>query len=145
MFGLLAIPIGLYVATRFAAFAADEADRRWIPLLALPIPRHRFVLAEITVTSVASLSLGAAGSALGWVPRAVAVFGALPVVGGFLLNVVLQSVEAPSWLTYLTPFGHLASVPAEPPNWCAIAILLVTAGLLVLAGLVGYSRRDLTT
>ncbi|MGY6651405.1 ABC transporter permease [Amycolatopsis sp. TRM77291] len=184
MFGLLAIPAGLYGATRIAAFAADEADRRWTPLLALPIPRHRFALAEITVSvvallallaaaglslwtgatiaaaplglvaaltgawnaaPVALLSLGAAVFALGWAPRAVAVLGALPVVGGFLLNVVLQSVEAPPWLTYLTPFGHLASVPAEPPNWSAIIVLLVTSGLLVLAGLAGYGRRDLAT
>ncbi|WP_410660454.1 ABC transporter permease [Amycolatopsis sp. lyj-112] len=184
MFGLLAIPIGLYAATRIATFASDETNRRWTPLLALPIPRHRIALTEITVTSaallmllaaaglslwtgatiaaaplglipalagawntapVALLSLGAAVFALGWAPRAVAVLGALPVVGGFLLNVVLQSVEAPSWLTYLTPFGHLTSVPAEPPNWNAIIVLLAVTGFLVFAGLAGYGRRDLTT
>jgi hypothetical protein len=37
MFGLLAIPAGLYAATRIAAFAADENNRRPTGLVALPL------------------------------------------------------------------------------------------------------------
>jgi ABC-2 type transport system permease protein len=34
MFGLLAIPAGLYAATRIATMSTDETNRRWTPLLA---------------------------------------------------------------------------------------------------------------
>ncbi len=184
IFSLLAIPVGLYAATRIAAFAADETDRRSTPLFALPIRRQRFAITEIAVTAagvlvllttaglalwagtsitaapfgiasalggawnttpIALLALGAAVFALGWVPRAVGLFGAVPVAGGFLVNVVLQSTEAPGWLTYLTPFGHVAAVPASPPDWGAIAVLTAIAGSLAALGVLGYNRRDLST
>ncbi|MBB5857603.1 polyketide antibiotic transporter [Amycolatopsis umgeniensis] len=182
MFSLLTIPVGLYAATRIAAFAAAEADRRLTPLVALPLSRRRIVLTELSSTGlgvlvllavagltlwcgaaiadaplritaalagvanvapVASLSLGAAALALGWAPRAVAALGALPVAGGFLLTVILQSTHAPEWLTYLSPYTYLASVPEAPPDWGATGCLLLVTGALVALGVLGYQRRDL--
>ncbi|WP_340682589.1 polyketide antibiotic transporter [Amycolatopsis coloradensis] len=184
IFGLVAIPVGLYAVTRIAAFAADESARRSTSLFALPIRRERFAVTELAVTAagvfallttagltlwigasiadapldiasavggawntmpIALLALGAALFALGWAPRAVALIGAVPVVGGFLLNVILQSTEAPVWLTYLTPFGHLAAVPGTPPDWGAIAVLITIAASLAALGVLGYRRRDLNT
>ena len=55
--------------------------------------------------------------ALGWLPSAVGAIGALPVAGGFLLNVVAQSTHAPGWLVNLSPFAHLSAVPNTPPDW----------------------------
>jgi hypothetical protein len=46
---------------------------------------------------VVLLSLGAAVLALGWYPTAVGAIGALPVAGGFLLDVLAQSIDAPDW------------------------------------------------
>ncbi|MFD5245636.1 polyketide antibiotic transporter [Amycolatopsis sp. NPDC058340] len=184
MFSLLAIPAGLYAATRVAAFAADESGRRLTSLLALPLSRHRLAVTEVVVTAVgvlvlltaaafafwsgtvagsaelglgaaltgawnvapvASLSLGAAMFALGWAPRAVAALGALPVAGGFLLKVILQSVQAPRWLSDLSPFTHLAAVPRASPDWTATLGLLAIAAALAGLGFLGYHRRDLST
>lgn len=51
MFGLVAIPAGLYAATRIATTAADETNRHWTPLLALPLSRHALVITELAVTT----------------------------------------------------------------------------------------------
>ena len=173
LFGVLAIPAGLYAATRIAAFAADETARRLTTLLALPLTRTRLAGAEVAVIAVsmatliavagvalafgspldtgpalagalnvvpvAALSLGAAVIALGWLPHRVAAIGALPVAGGFLLQVVAVSIDAPTWIRNLSPFAHLAPVPATPPTWTATAVLSVIAILATALGLVGYT------
>ncbi|MEV4158093.1 polyketide antibiotic transporter [Nocardia salmonicida] len=182
IFALLAIPTGLYAATRIAAMAADEKARRWTPLHALPLSRYQLAGAEIAVAAlgVASLlataalamwvgavstgaplglsdvfagafnlvpvvlmALGAATLALGWYPHAVGAIGAVPVVGGFLLDVVAASTDAPAWVHKISPFAHLAGVPDTGPNVLAGVALTALAGAATVLGLLGYAHRDL--
>ncbi len=184
LFSLLAVPTGLYAATRLAAMVADERASRWTPLFAAPKSRTRLVCSEVAVTMagvvglhvaaalamwtgtaitgapmgigaavagalntapIASLGLGAAALALGWFPSAVGAVGSLPGVGGFLLYVITQGTQAPSWLVNLSPFGHLAAVPDAPPDWAAITALAVIGAVLIALGIAGYSRRDLSS
>ena len=184
LFSLLAIPTGLYAATRLAAMVADEKARRWTNVFATPSSRTRLAATEIAVTTagvvllhivaglaiwtgaaitgaplgigaalagalntapIGWLAVGAAALAVGWLPSAVGAIGALPVVGGFLLNVITQGTHAPSWLIELSPFAHLAAVPNTPPDWAAIATFTVIGATLMALGLPGYARRDLTT
>jgi ABC-2 type transport system permease protein len=184
LFSLLAIPTGLYGATRLAAMVADERARRWTPLFSMPVSRRRLVCTEIAVTTVgvlvlhvtaalaiwigavitdaplgigdafagslnttpiAWLGVGAAALAAGWLPSIVGALGALPVAGGFLLNVITQSVHAPTWVVNLSPFAHLAAVPNVAPDWAAIATLTVIGAIMTATGVGGYARRDLTT
>lgn len=184
LFSLLAIPTGLYAATRLAAMVADEKARRWTSLFAAPVSRTRLVTNEIGVTTlgvvvlhataalaiwagatitgapleiraalagalntapIALLSVGAAALAVGWLPSTVGVIGALPVVGGFLLNVITQGMQAPAWVGNLSPFVHVSAVPNLPPDWATIATLTVIGVTMTAIGVLGYSRRDLTT
>jgi ABC-2 type transport system permease protein len=184
LFSLLAIPTGLYAATRLATMASDEKARRWTALFAGPLSRNRLAGSEIAVTAggvlalhtvaalsiwggaaitggplsigaalagalnsapIAWLALGAAALALGWRPGWVGAVGALPVAGGFLLNVLTQGTHAPHWLVNLSPFAHLSAVPSTAPDWIVLAAMTAAAAAMTLVGLVGYSRRDLTT
>lgn len=184
LFTLLAIPAGLYGATRLAAMVADERARRWTPLFSTPVSRMRLASTEIAVTTagvlllhataavaiwtgsavtgaplaigdalagslntapIAWLGVGAAALATGWLPSAVGAVGALPTAGGFLLNVITQDIRAPAWVVNLSPFAHLAAVPNMAPDWAAIAALTVIGAILATLGVVGYTRRDLTT
>ena len=43
----------------------------------------------------------------------------------------------------LSPFAHLAAVPAEPLDVAGALGMVVVAPLLAVVGLVGYARRDL--
>ncbi|MGP4058901.1 hypothetical protein ACTWP6_29510 [Mycobacterium sp. 4D054] len=182
LFGLLAIPTGLYAATRLAAWVADERAQRWTPVLAGPVSRTSVLGCEILVTAVgvvtlhlvaavamsigatltgarlglldavagtlntvpvAWLALGAAVLAVGWAPGAVTAVGAVPVVGGFLLNVIADSIGAPSWVSTLSPFVHVAATPAQAPDWWFLATFVAIAGLMTLAGVAGLQRRDI--
>ncbi|GAB1692871.1 hypothetical protein [Krasilnikovia sp. M28-CT-15] len=182
LFGLLAVPAGVFVAVRLAAAAGDETNRRLVLLLATPVTRTRLLAAEAaaavggaavmtagagfaawagTVASGAGLSIGAALAgacnvlpivflclgtavlALGWEPRAVAAIGALPAVGGFVWLVVADSIRAPIWVGELSPFAHLAAVPAHPPDWVAATVMTAVSAVLATIGAVGYRRRDI--
>lgn len=92
---------------------------------------------------VALLSLGAAVLALGWLPRAVVLVGALPTVGGFIWWVLAESLDWPDGMLALSPYAHLGPVPAAPPDLPAAGIMLSITGALLVVGLVGFGRRDL--
>lgn len=94
---------------------------------------------------VALLAAGAAAVGVGWLPSAVAAIGALPVVGGFLVNVIMKSTNAPGWAANLSPWTHLAAVPDAPPDWAATAVFLLVGALLAALGVYGYVQRDLAT
>ena len=184
LFGLLAVPTGLYAAMRLAAMVADEKAGRWTLLFAEPISRVRLVSTEIMVTvggvvalhcsaavavwsgakitgaplqltdslagalnslPVALLAAGAAAVGVGWLPSAAGAIGALPVVGGFLVNVIMQTTHAPGWVANLSPWTHLAAVPDTPPNWAATTIFLFIGAILTALGVYGYVERDLAT
>jgi ABC-2 type transport system permease protein len=92
---------------------------------------------------VALLCLGAALLALGWLPSAVLAIGVLPAAGGFLLMVFADSFGWPSWIRGISPFGHIAAVPAEPMNVPGAVGMLLVALVLGVVGIAGYARRDL--
>jgi ABC-2 type transport system permease protein len=94
---------------------------------------------------VALLAAGAAAVGVGWLPSAAGAIGALPVVGGFVVNVIRQTTHAPGWVVDLSPWTHLAAVPDAPPNWAATTIFLFIGAILTALGVYGYVRRDLAT
>jgi ABC-2 type transport system permease protein len=184
LFGLLAVPTGLYAAFRLATMVADEKAGRWTLLLAQPISRVRLLSAEIAVTiggvvalhcsaavavwsgaritdtplqfvdafagalnslPVALLAAAAAALGVGWLPSAALAIGALPIVGGFLVNVVMQSTRIPAWFVNLSPWTHLAAVPDTPPNWGATTMFLLIGAILTALGMYGYAQRDMRT
>jgi ABC-2 type transport system permease protein len=85
---------------------------------------------------------GVARALYGVVPRA----AALSWLGLALSVVVLlfgELLRLPRWVQDLSPFEHLALVPAEPFRWLPfLALLLVAAGLSAV-GQLGLTRRDL--
>ncbi len=97
----------------------------------------------LSVVPVALLCVGAALAALGWAPQAVLALGVLPAAGGYLLLVLADTFGWPAWVRALSPFGYLASVPAEPMDVAGALGMLAVAAVLTAVGLVGYARRDL--
>ncbi|WP_222194059.1 hypothetical protein [Modestobacter italicus] len=97
----------------------------------------------LNVLPVVALCLGAAVVALAWAPGAVLPLGSLPAVGGYLLLVLADTLGWPGWVRGISPFAHLAGVPAVPPDVPGLVGMLVLAAVLTAAGAVGYARRDL--
>jgi polyether ionophore transport system permease protein len=94
---------------------------------------------------VALLAAAAAALGVGWLPSAALAIGALPIVGGFLVNVVMQSTRIPAWFVNLSPWTHLAAVPDTPPNWGATTMFLLIGAILTALGMYGYAQRDMRT
>ncbi|PZU47787.1 MAG: polyketide antibiotic transporter [Arsenicicoccus sp.] len=99
----------------------------------------------VAVLPVALLCLGAALAALGWAPGAVLPLGVAPAVGGYLLLVLADTFGWPGAVRSLSPFAHLADVPAESWHAPGAAGMVTVAAALAAAGLVGYARRDVVT
>jgi ABC-2 type transport system permease protein len=97
----------------------------------------------VNALPIALLCLAAAVFAVGVAPRLVGALGSLPAAGGFLWLVIAESVGAPGWVATLSPYAHLAPVPAQPPNWAGAATMLAIAAALTATGLWAYQRRDL--
>lgn len=66
LFTLLAIPVGIFAATRIAAVAGDEADRRLTLLYAQPVTRIRLLTAEVAVTAGGGTLLCLAAGVATW-------------------------------------------------------------------------------
>jgi ABC-2 type transport system permease protein len=110
-----------------------------------PLQLSNSLAGALNSLPVALLAAGAATVGVGWLPSAAAAIGALPVVGGFLVNVIMQTTKAPGWVVDLSPWTHLAAVPNAPPNWAATTIFLLIGAILTGFGVYGYVRRDLAT
>ncbi|WP_127506229.1 ABC transporter permease [Actinoplanes solisilvae] len=110
-----------------------------------PLSLTEALAGALNVLPVALLGLGAAVLALGVAPQFIGWIAALPTVGGFLLLILADSIDAPAWIAKLSPFAHLARVPAEGPQVTAAAIMLLLGGIGCVVGLATYGRRDLAT
>lgn len=92
---------------------------------------------------VALLAVAAGQLALGATTRAVVAAGTAPVVGGFVLWTLAGTFGWPAWIEALSPFTHLASVPAEPVDSASARTMTTIATLGILTGIIGFSHRDL--
>ena len=108
-----------------------------------PLGAGEALAGAVNVVPIGLLSLGAGVLALGWAPRAVVAVGALPTAGGFLLDVLARSAQAPEWVVELSPFAHLGAVPLDGPVWTDVVGLVLCGAGLGAAGVSGVARRDL--
>ena len=90
------------------------------------------------------LFLGLAALAFALLPRASTGIAYALVIGTFLWQLVGSRVGAPAWLVDLTPFQHVALVPAEPFRLGAAAVMLTIAAVAATVAVAAFRRRDLT-
>ena len=127
------------VALCAAAGAATWAGAQWV---GAPLSVTEALTGALNAVPVAALSLGMSILALGWAPRAIFALGAVPVVGGFILLTLADTLSWPEVIRDLSPFAHLAAVPARAPNVVGSVVMLSLAAALAAIGTVGYARRD---
>ena len=101
--------------------------------------------ASFNVIPAALLFGGLAVLAFGVVPRATAYVAFGAVAGSYLVQIVGGLSAAPSWLVKVSPFSHIAPVPAAPVDATATLVMLAIAVLSTLVGLVAFDRRDVAT
>lgn len=98
----------------------------------------------LNLLPVVVLTCGLSVFAFGLLPRLTVALPVSLTVVGFVLSMLGPALDWPQWALDLSPFTHLAPVPAEA--WAAASGLGMAAiGVaLAVAGLVSFNRRDLT-
>jgi ABC-2 type transport system permease protein len=120
---------GLGLGVGYAATADDGGAIGRYLLATLPHVAPVLVLAGLT-TLVYGVRARWAG---------VAWLGLVLAVVVLLFGTVFRM---PEWLQDLSPFHHLALVPAEDFRWPPLIVLVAIAAALTAAGIVGFTRRD---
>jgi ABC-2 type transport system permease protein len=151
---LLALPVGrtgwltgrlLLAAGGAVAIALLTGLLTWAGVVAggTSVSLGQMLEAGANCLPVALLFLGIAALAYAAAPRASAAISYGLLVLGFLWQAVGALLGAPSWLVGLTPFGHVALVPAEPFR-AVDAVVMIGIGVAAAAvGLAVFRRRDL--
>jgi ABC-2 type transport system permease protein len=100
------------------------------------------------VVAPAALVVAGLGVAIyGWAPRLVALGWAI-ITEVFLVALLGPSLDLPGWVTGISPFEHLPSVPLTPwadVSWWPLVVLTLIAAALYALGFAGYRSRDLQT
>jgi polyether ionophore transport system permease protein len=128
---LLALVAGL------AAWVGAAAQDAHVPLL-------RMLEAGANCLPVALLFLALGAFAFALVPRAAGGIAYGLVSIAFVWELLGSLLGAPHWLVELSPFQHIALVPAEAFRAGAAVTLLALAAIVALASLWTFGRRDLT-
>ena len=110
---------------------------------ATPINVVDALVAGVNLVPLAWLFLGLGIALFALVPRLTAPVVYTLVMVGFLLDLIGSLLELPEAVLDLSPFRHLASVPAEEPAAAPLVIMLAVGVVGVLVGVVGFRRRDL--
>ena len=77
----------------------------------------------------------------GFAPRATAAaWGVL--VACFVIGLVAELLDMPGWLGDVSPVQHVPAMPSEGFALTPIVALPATAAVLLVAGVVGFRRRD---
>jgi ABC-2 type transport system permease protein len=66
----------------------------------------------------------------------------LGVVFCWVIVMFGQLLEFPQWVIDVSPFSHLAAVPAAPMSWTPFVVVLVAAASMSAGGLVAFRHRD---
>jgi ABC-2 type transport system permease protein len=87
--------------------------------------------------------IGLAVLVFGLVPRLTVPLSTVAALAAYLVELMGPALDWPRWVQDLSPYHHLALVPAESVAWPAVWLLTSLGVLAALAGIVGFSRRDL--
>jgi ABC-2 type transport system permease protein len=151
---LLARPVGrvrwlvtraLTVGVAAVAIAVAGGIVAWIAtvLVDVPISFVDGLLAGLNVVPVALLVLGIGIGLFGLLPRVAVPLTYGLVVGAFALDFVGGLLDLPGWVLDLSPFRHLASVPAVDIDLGAALVMLLVALVAAAIGVAAFRRRDL--
>ncbi len=136
---------GLTIVVAATLIAVAGGTVAWLATVVTDVP-IAFVdglLAGLNVVPVALLVLGIGVGLFGLVPRLVVPLTYGLVVVAFALDFVGGLLDLPTWVLELSPFRHLASVPAEELNLGAALVMLGIGLLAALVGAVAFRHRDL--
>lgn len=86
--------------------------------------------------------IGVAVLLIGWVPKFTG-FIWLYLTFSFFVIYLGSLFQLPAWVEKLTPFGYVSAIPLEQFDVMQAALLTLVAVVLIVAGFIGYNKRDI--
>jgi ABC-2 type transport system permease protein len=87
--------------------------------------------------------IGLAAFLVGWAPRLTG-FIWIYLIYTFFISYLGGLFQLPEWLGKLSPFGYIPGLPVEDMDWMPVLVLTILAIILMLFGLAGYRKRDIS-
>jgi ABC-2 type transport system permease protein len=100
--------------------------------------------AVLNTGSVVVLIAGLALLTFGVLPRMTVMIPAALTVGGYVLALLGPALSWPGWVLDMSPFTHLAYVPAQPVAITSASVMALIGCAAGASGVVAFSRRDIT-
>jgi polyether ionophore transport system permease protein len=100
--------------------------------------------AVLNTGSVVVLITGLALLTFGVLPRLTVAVPAAVTVGGYVLTLLGPALSWPGWIIDLSPFTHLAYVPAQPFAVTSATVIALIGCIAGACGVASFSRRDIT-
>jgi len=100
--------------------------------------------AVLNTGSVVVLVTGLAVLTFGVLPRLTVAVPAAVAVGGYVLTLLGPALSWPRWVLDLSPYTHLAYVPAEPFAATAAVVMVLVGCAAAAGGVLAFAHRDVT-
>jgi ABC-2 type transport system permease protein len=107
------------------------------------LPLGLFYEAAVVYLPAAWVMTGFAAALIGWAPKATGIVW-LYLVFSFAVVYLGALFQFPGWAEKATPFGYIPQLPVEEQDFSALAALTAIAIVLLLAGFIGFNRRDIS-
>lgn len=130
--GIAVLALGLALGAAIGATLGD-AD----------IAVAEFATVAVNAVPVALCFLGLTALVFAAVPRATTGFGFGLVGAAFVWQLIGSAIDAPQWMLDLTPFAHVAPVPAQGMNVAAALVLAAIGAVGSISAVELFARRDL--
>ncbi len=101
------------------------------------------LLAGINIVPLGVLVLGVGIAVVGLAPRRTTALAYGFVVAAFVLDFAGPFLDPPDWVLQLSPFRHVAAVPAVDMNVGAALVMLAVGAVAAAIGMLVFRRRDL--
>ncbi|MCY9806261.1 ABC transporter permease [Lentilactobacillus senioris] len=131
---------GLAVIVLVSAIAGTQAAANAV--MRHPLAAHYYWQTGLAMVPVILLLIGLLVALIGWLPKWRSLtWGYLGLA--FVLSYFGKLLKLPEWSLRISPFYWLNKVPVEKVDWTAWWLILGIAVILLVAGFIGYNRRDL--
>ncbi|MGG0668900.1 ABC transporter permease [Lederbergia citrisecunda] len=106
------------------------------------IPFGVFFQSAIVYFPALLIMIGIAMLLIGFAPK-LSGFTWLYLTYSFFVLYLGGLLQFPEWLGKLSPFGYIPELPVGDMDFMSVSVLTVIGALLIVAGFIGYSKRDI--
>lgn len=135
------VALALLAAVAMPVLAALGLGAAALPVMEDPLPMGTLIGAGLAHAPAIVAMVGLAAVTVGFLPRLVIVPW-LYLAFSFMVVYMGPLLQLPQWIGRLSPFGYIPRLPVDPFRIAPVVAVGAAAVALLIAGFIGYRRRD---